>query len=253
MPSGSAGRRYAQAIFELAQEGNKLEQWSNDLTAINQALFRPPDEPLPLERRMELKPEEMPLDRLVDLAARARQEILETALTEHNSQTAVELAKLEYAPDYTIGYTFDNYLVPSFAPAVNHTEDHGISISFNLPLFFWFKQREDVTSARAALDAARDDLASIRSQTAAAVTTTYRNMQLAYQTATLYRDSLIPLARQDFQVGLVSYESGKIDFMTLAGTLQRSYGARTAYLQAANQFLAARVTLEQQIGAPLPQ
>src|SRR4051812_30114149 len=37
MPSGSAGRRYAQAIFELAQEGNKLEQWSNDLTAISQA------------------------------------------------------------------------------------------------------------------------------------------------------------------------------------------------------------------------
>ncbi len=37
MPSGSAGRRYAQAIFELAQEGNKLEEWSNDLTAISQA------------------------------------------------------------------------------------------------------------------------------------------------------------------------------------------------------------------------
>jgi F-type H+-transporting ATPase subunit delta len=37
MPSGSAGRRYAQAIFELAQEQNKLEQWSNDLTALSQA------------------------------------------------------------------------------------------------------------------------------------------------------------------------------------------------------------------------
>jgi F-type H+-transporting ATPase subunit delta len=41
MPSGSAGRRYAQAIFELAQEGNKLEEWSNDLTAISQAFNEP--------------------------------------------------------------------------------------------------------------------------------------------------------------------------------------------------------------------
>jgi F-type H+-transporting ATPase subunit delta len=41
MPSGSAGRRYAQAIFELAQEQNKLEQWSDDLTALSQAFSQP--------------------------------------------------------------------------------------------------------------------------------------------------------------------------------------------------------------------
>ncbi|MDB5080743.1 MAG: synthase delta subunit [Chloroflexi bacterium] len=41
MPSGSAGRRYAQAIFELAQEGNKLQQWSDDLIAISQTFSQP--------------------------------------------------------------------------------------------------------------------------------------------------------------------------------------------------------------------
>jgi outer membrane protein TolC len=50
---------------------------------------------------------------------------------------------------------------------------------------------------------------------------------------------------------LISYESGKIDFTTLVSTLQRSYDSRTAYLQAANQFLASRVALEQAIGEPL--
>lgn len=34
MPTGSAGRRYAQAIFALASEQNKLEQWSQDLATI---------------------------------------------------------------------------------------------------------------------------------------------------------------------------------------------------------------------------
>jgi F-type H+-transporting ATPase subunit delta len=41
MPSGSAGRRYAQAIFDLAREENKLEQWSKDLNAISQVFDQP--------------------------------------------------------------------------------------------------------------------------------------------------------------------------------------------------------------------
>ncbi len=34
MPSGSAGRRYAHAVFDLAKDQDKLEQWSNDLEVL---------------------------------------------------------------------------------------------------------------------------------------------------------------------------------------------------------------------------
>jgi outer membrane protein TolC len=122
-----------------------------------------------------------------------------------------------------------------------------------MPVFFWLKQNEDVKRANFDLEAAHNDVNSIRSMTAASVTNLYRSQQLAYQTAALYRDSLIPLARQDFQVALTAYESGKIDFMMLASTLRRSYDSRVAYLQAANQFLANRVALEQALGEPLTQ
>lgn len=37
MPSGNAGRRYAQAIFSLAREQNKLEQWDADLANMDEA------------------------------------------------------------------------------------------------------------------------------------------------------------------------------------------------------------------------
>ncbi|MGA2411734.1 MAG: TolC family protein, partial [Candidatus Binataceae bacterium] len=108
----------------------------------------------------------------------------------------------------------------------------------------------DVKKAGYDLEAAHDDLGLIRSQTAATVTTLYRTAQFAYQSATLYRDSLIPLARQEVKVALVAYQSGKIDFTTLGTALTDSYSARTAYLQAANQFLAGKVALEQAIGEP---
>jgi outer membrane protein TolC len=94
---------------------------------------------------------------------------------------------------------------------------------------------------------------AVRNQTAAAVTSLYRSAQYGYQTAILYRQSLIPLAEEDFQVALIAYQSGKISFVELSAALRRGYDARIAYLQAANQFVANRVALEQAIGAPLGQ
>lgn len=114
-------------------------------------------------------------------------------------------------------------------------------------------QSEDVKAARYGLDAARSNLKLIRSQTATAVTQMYRATQFAYESAQLYKESLIPLADQSFQVALTAYQLRKIDFLTLSTALQSSYAARASYLQSSNQFFASRVALEHAIGASLPQ
>ena len=107
---------------------------------------------------------------------------------------------------------------------------------------------EDVVRAKANLAAARSDENLIKIQTAAAVATLFRTAQYAYETSILYRDSLVPLARQNFRVALTAYQGGKIDFLTLSTVLQSEFSARVNYLQAANQFLAGEVALEQAIG-----
>jgi outer membrane protein TolC len=245
------------AEFDLAATRQLQHQYqtavANDETALNQLLYRPPGSPLPLDRTLRLESLNVRLDALIDQASAIRQEILQAALAERNTDTALYLARMEFLPDFTVGYAFDNYLVPSFGPRVSQTQDHSLIVGFNVPVFFWLKQNEDVVRAKADLEAARFDLASIKSQTAAVVTTLFRNAQLGYETAILYRDSLTPLARQDFEVALTSYQSGKIDFVTLAAAQRRSYDARVNYLQAANQFLAGEVALKQAIGAPLHQ
>ncbi len=248
---------FISAEFDLAAARQQQAQYQtsvlNDETALNQLLNRGPANPLAIERTLTLDPMTARVDTLIDLAWQARQEILETALTERNSATALNLAKMEYLPDFTIGYQFDQYLVPSFGPTPPHTEFHSVIVGLNVPIFFWLHQKEDVERAHHDLEASRDDLASVRTQTAAAVTSTFRTTQLAYQTSLLYRDSLIGLARQDFNVALIAYQSGKIDFTTLAAALGRDYTARISYLQAANQFLAGKVALEQTIGTSLPK
>ena len=219
---------------------------------LNQLLDRRPASPLNLDRKIQLKRLEFPLDKAVDAATHARQEILEAALAEKNSTTALKLAEMEYLPDYTVGYEFDYILQPGAQPLPTVTQGNTFSIGFNLPIFFWIHQREDVHSAQHSLQAARYSMNSVLSQTEATVTQLYQSAQFAYESAQEYSGSLIPLADKNFKVSLVAYQAGKVDFLTLSSALQSAYAARITYLQNANQFLAGKVALEQAMGTPLP-
>jgi outer membrane protein TolC len=240
------------AQAQLQQRQYRVNQ-ANDETTLNQLLYRDPDSPLALDRTLRLQRLDLQLQTAVDMAFHARQEILEAALAERNQNTALELAQFEYVPDYQVGYSYDQFLQSGAQPLPNVTHGQTLSIGFNLPVFFWIHQREDVKSAEFSLQAARSNLKLIRSQTAANVTQIFRSTEFAYDSAHLYKESLIPLARQDFQVALIAYQSQKIDFLTLAAALQASYATQIGFLQAGNQFLAGQVALEQAIGAPLSQ
>jgi cobalt-zinc-cadmium efflux system outer membrane protein len=237
-----------EANRELARQ--QVVTIANDKTALNILLDRRPDEPLEVDPTFDLASFEATLDQVIDRAVGSRQEILQAALTEQNQDTAVTLAQLEYAPDYTLGFGFDHWLIASFAPAPNHTQDWNFQVGFNLPLFFWAKN-EDIERARQDLDAAREDLESVRTQTAGQVTTIYRQILRSRETALLYRNTLVPLAHQAFQVMLVTYQGGKTDFTALISTFRQQSDARSTYLQAVNQLLAQKVALEQAAGGTL--
>ena len=243
------------AKFNLTNEEQTQRQFvlnlANDKAALNQTLFRRADEPLILRGTLELQPLEATVDDLVARAKARRQEILEAALTERNTETALTLAKLEYAPDYTIGYEFDHFMIPSAGPNTTLLQDHTLTIGINVPIFFWLHQREDNIKAGYDLSAAREDLGSVINQTEIQVVTLYRQAQFSYRTALLYRNSQIPMAAQAFRVALVAYASGKLDFFTLIGTFRQLSDAKVANLQNINQFLAQEFAIEQAIGSPL--
>jgi outer membrane protein, heavy metal efflux system len=235
----------AQAQLQQRQyQTNRL----NDRVGLNQLLYRRPGSPLDLEQKIELKPLEIRLDKAVDTATHARQEILEAALTEKNSTTALKLAQMEYLPNYTLGYEYDDFLQFGAQPLPGVTNAHTFSIGVNVPIFFWIHENEDVRSAQHSLQAARYSMSSVLSQTEATVTQLYQSARFAYESAQVYSGELIPLADKNFKVSLVAYQSGKVDFLTLSSALQSDYASRLTYLQNANQFFAGEVALEQAMG-----
>ncbi len=173
------------------------------------------------------------------------------ALQEQNAETALTLAKLEYAPDYAVGYSFDHYLLQTDAPAPGLTQTHSIWVSFNLPLFFWMKQNEDVKRAQQDLEAAREDLKGIRNQTAGDVTILFRHIRFDYQNAIAYRDTVVPDAEQAFSRALVLHGNREEQLATLSDLRHELDLDRASYLQAVNNLMADRIALEQEIGEPL--
>ena len=237
--------------FALEADREALRQQrvtvANDKTSLNVLLNRSPDEPLEVDKNLNLATFETPLDAIIARAVTSRQEILETALSERNQDTAVTLAKLEYAPDYTIAIGYDHWIITNFAPTPNNTKDWNFQLGWNVPLYFPAKN-EDIRKAHNDLNAAREDLNSIRIQTAGNVTSLYRQILRSRETALLYRNTLIPLAHQAFEVMLVAYQNGKVDFITLISTFRQESDARAAYLQAVNALLAGKVAIEQAAG-----
>ncbi|MGD0076461.1 MAG: TolC family protein [Candidatus Binataceae bacterium] len=246
------GAQLALSQAQLQQRQYETNR-ANDRVGLNQLLYRKPGSPLNLEQRIQLQRLDLPLDKAIDTATHVRQEILQAALAEKNSTTAVKLAQMEYLPDCTLGYEFDYILQPGAQPLPNVTQGNTFSVGFNIPIFFWIHQREDVRSAQHSLQAARFGMSSVLSQTEASVTQLYQSAQFAYDSAEQYKGALIPLAEKEFRVALVAYQTGKVDFLTLSAALQSAYAARITYLQNANQFLAGEVALEQAMGVPIPR
>jgi outer membrane protein TolC len=149
-----------------------------------------------------------------------------------------------------VGVGFDHWLIASFAPTPSATQDWNFILGFNLPLYFWAKN-EDIRKAGSDLEAAKQDLGSIKVQTAGQVTSLYRQILRSRETALLYRNTLVPLAHQAFEVMLISYQNGKVDFTTLITTFRQFSDARSAYLQAANALLAGKIAIEQAAGGNL--
>jgi outer membrane protein TolC len=223
----------------------------NDEATLNQVMEREPQTPIQLTSAMALEPLTLSMDNIREKALAFRQELQEAALTEKNSKTALKLAWMELLPDFNVSYSRNWYYTAETAPHTGIARDNSGSIGINAPIFFWFHQKEDIQSAAATLQAARWNKDSIEIQTKTSVVQLYRSTDLAYQTALLYRNFLVPLAEKNLRVALIAYQSKGIDFTTLASILQNLYSARITYLTSMNQFLADKVGLEQLMGGPL--
>ena len=172
-------------------------------------------------------------------------------------QEEVRLAKKQFWPDLTLGL---NYIIVGDrkdpAGILNPPEDDGkdavgILASINLPI--WpHKVRAGVDEARLMEMRARAAYARQEDLVIYEVQDAYVNLESLVEQWRLYRDLLVPQAKQSLESSEAAYKTGKLTFLELLDSERFLLNVRYGYAKVRSEYLIALARMERALGVRFP-
>lgn len=231
-------------ISKLIDRLTVLEQRRGIAEAlINNLLYRQPETPVGKPAAVQKAELRYTLDELNQMAQSNFPMLKMQEREIDRNQYAVQLAKKEFYPDFSVGFTyFNRTAVP---------EMYGLMFSAKVPLYFWRKQRPELESAASSLASAqkqRDNLLSLL----------YFRLKDSYLMATtserliqLYGTGVIPQATLSLESAVAGYQVGKVDFLTLIDNLVTLLDYELKYYEVLIDYQKALAQLEPYVGTEL--
>jgi cobalt-zinc-cadmium efflux system outer membrane protein len=241
-------------IEKLADHLRSLEDRRRPLTArLNAALNRPTDADLPWPReipdhRLDTSDEELlALLRRENPTLRALQKQIE------QRRLSAELARKAYYPQMTVGVDWIATGEADMADTPGSGDDP-IIVGLTLSVPLWREKYDAGVREALALRhaAAKERLSAANGLIAEAQSVLYHYRDADRQVA-LYRDTLIPKARQSFEASLGAYQSGTGDFLDLLDAERLLLEFQLAAERARAARLQNLARLDMLVGAEAPR
>lgn len=156
------------------------------------------------------------------------------------ARSRVELAKKDYSPDFTLGAVY-GLRSGSNADGSNRADFASVMFSMNLPIYSGRKQAPAVDQFNAQWMRQKYELHDQHNRVAANVAQARNDYQFAVEQNQLFKQEIIPQARQTVEATLAGYQVGHVDFLSLIRSQTTLYDCETQYwksLSSANQALA---------------
>jgi outer membrane protein TolC len=164
----------------------------------------------------QLPPQDVPrdLDTLQRQAVAARPELHAQLAALERDRHAAELARLDYKPDVTLGMSWINVADAGISPVANGRDAFLLSAGINLPVY---RKRlgSSVRSAEAQAVATARQYDSLRIGTLEQVTDLFAQARSQQELLVLFREDILPKARQTLEVSSKAYNVGEVDFLQL--------------------------------------
>jgi outer membrane protein TolC len=247
----SVGKAAQQDVFKAQTQVSiletklvKLEQERNSREAeIDSLLNRPPGTPLARPEDVEAK--EM-LFTLEDLFAAARENSpmlrREQKMIER-TEVAVNSARKEYYPDYTLSAGYFN--MGSMPPM------YEVRADFKLPLYFWRKQRAGVAEQVSNLSQARRNYEATDQSLHFRIKDDYLMASASSRLMKLYSQTVVPQASLALEASLVTYETGTVDFLSVLSNFTTILDYEMNYYDELLSYQLALSRLEEMTGQEL--
>jgi outer membrane protein TolC len=176
---------------------------------LNALLHRDPALALPPPPLTLAEPERSVRDRatLVDRALAQRPELLASEQRLRAREAELGLARREFLPDLKLVGSYDTFWEESELQPM-------LGVELNVPLRR-ARRRAALAQAEAALERERSELASLRDEVRLSLASALDRLDEAHHLFALYRDRLLPAARDQVEAARTGFETGRSDFPAL--------------------------------------
>lgn len=235
----------AQVEFsKLIEQQTVLEQRRQIAEArLNSLLYRESDSPLPVPE--ELKPREFPysLVQLNETAIANYPELKSQRRKLEGAQYSIQLAKKDFYPDFSVGFTYVN--------RPDMPEMYGVNVGIKLPVYVWQKQRPALTEATASFEAEKRSLENTTTVLMFKIRDKYLAQTTARRLVSLYSTTIVPQSSLSLESAIAGYQVGKVDFLTLLDNLVTLLNYELSYYEQLTNEEKAVAALEPLVGVTL--
>jgi outer membrane protein TolC len=230
-----------QKIIETRRD---LEQkLSEEVSALNVLMNRDPFAPLGRPADNYEGPGPASAERLRQLVLNDRPEVREAQAKVTVAKAKLELARRAWIPDPTVSLDAERYNAAS-----QFVSQIGAGVSINIPWLNGKKYRAEEREAQSNLSAAGSELLSAQTEALGLLRNQLEKIQTLHHHIELYRDNLLPTARQTMASYETDYETNKATLLTLLTSQRNLQELETMYYQDLSDYRVALAELESLVG-----
>jgi outer membrane protein TolC len=182
---------------------------------------------------------------LTDLGLRQRPELAAQQASIARFEANRRSARLGYFPDFEFAaerfYNFDR------------RDGLGAMVSISIPLVYKYKYDAAVGEASARITTAQADLRRLQDRIRREVRQAFLRARTALAQRDLFLSTHIPQAEQALRASLTSYETGRLDFLSLIDSVRAIESVHLEHFQAEADFEKAYADLERAVGGDVPR
>ncbi|MEX0777272.1 MAG: TolC family protein [Phycisphaeraceae bacterium] len=240
-----------RASVELSELENELitleQQRSTAAAMLNSLMDRAVTAALPAPKPVELEKVSLALDDLLRQAAEASPELGKLTQRLEGERQRMKLARLARLPDFSVGVAYAAVDDEGLSPIANGQDQWWVTFGFSLPI--WAdKLAAGEREAYHGLGEAIAELTGARNRVAFRVQDALVKVQTQERLVVLFRDVILPQARQTVEASTSGYQAGSIDFLTLVDNWRNLLNYQLLYHQSLSELEKSFAALQQAVG-----
>lgn len=229
------------SILDLQLERVRQERATRE-GELNALLARSVATPIGEPEAMQLTPFDISLQSLVDTSRTNAPMLKRDQIMVARSQLAIDAARKEYKPDFGISGGY--YYMGSMPAMYEFRFDLKIPLQRERRAAAVAEQLSTAAQARSTYDSTRLGLQ-------ARIQEDYQMASTSARLARMYRDTVLPQARLALESSIASYQSGRVDFLSVVTNFGTVLEYEMSYVDELASFHTAVSRLEEMTGAPL--